>query len=63
MNVKKNYWQKKLRDMMARLGDYIEIANNEKLLPGLRNDAKRAIPVLQARFVELQRRACEAPDA
>lgn len=60
---KKNYWQKKLRDTVMRLGNYIEIANDEKLIPGLRNDARRTIPALQARFIELQRRAYETSNA
>lgn len=60
---KQSYWQKKLRDMVTRLGNYIEIANDEKSAPGLRNDARRVIPALQARFIELQRRAYETSNA
>lgn len=63
MNVKQVYWQKKLRDTVTRLGNYIEIANDEKLIPGLRNDARRAIPALQARFIELQSLAYEDSSA
>lgn len=57
---KQSYWQKKTRDAVSRLGKYIEMANDEKAIPGLRNDARRAIPALQTRFIELQRRVQEA---
>jgi hypothetical protein len=63
MNTKQAYWNKKLRDLITRLGRYIEIANDEKSLPGLRNDARRAIPALEAHFTEFQRRSFEVSNA